>query len=278
MSAAVAIDKPLVTGPGLYPALDEAAYHADTALAPELGRSLSSSGAKTILESPARFAYQRQHPVVKDAYDFGHVAHTMLLGSGGDIEVVDADSWRTKAAQEQRDAAREAGRIPILTADHDRAMALVSAVMQHPTAGAIFASAGEAEHSIYWVDAETGVTCRGRLDWVHPRALVDLKTTVNASPSKFSRALVDYGYALQAEWYSQGYEAVTGERLPFVHVVVEKEPPHLVAVYQVDHEALAYGAERAADARRLFAECESSGQWPGYSPEIELVSLPAWAR
>lgn len=267
----------IIDAPGLYPDLEESTYHADTNLVPALGRSLSSTGAKTILDSPARFAYQRQHPVVKDAYDFGHVAHSLILG-GAELEVVDADSWRTKAAQEQRDEARKAGRVPILVADYARAQDLVSAVMSHPTAGPIFAAAGEAEQSLYWIDDETGVTCRGRVDWVHPRALVDLKTTINAAPAKFSRALVDYGYALQASWYCDGWEAVTGERLPFVHVVVEKEPPHLVAVYQVDAEALAYGADLGAQARRIFAECESTGVWPGYSPEVELVSLPGWAQ
>lgn len=265
-----------ITEPGIYE-VPEAEYHADRSLVPTLGRSLSSTGAKAILDSPARFAYQREHPVVKDAYDFGSVAHGLLLG-GVDVAVIDADSWRTKAAQEQRDEARAAGRIPMLTADHDRAIDLVDAVLAHPVAGAIFRADGKAEQSLYWIDDETGVTCRGRIDWLHPRAIVDLKTTINASPGKFSRALVDYGYALQAEWYAQGYEAVTGERLPFVHVVVEKEPPHLVAVYQVDAEALAYGADRAAEARRIYAECESTDDWPGYSPEIELVSLPAWAR
>ena len=57
---------------------------------------------------------------------------------------------------------------------------------------------------------------RGRIDWLLPNAIVDLKTTINAAPSKFSRALIDYGYALQAAWYQEGYEALTGERLPFV--------------------------------------------------------------
>lgn len=266
-----------IAEPGVYD-VPEAEYHGDANLAPTLGRSLSSSGAKAILDCPARFAWQREHPIVKDAFDFGSVAHQILLGGGSDIEIIEADSWRTNAAKEQREKARADGRTPILEADNERAMALVAAVLAHPIAGAIFTAGGQAEQSLYWIDPETGVTCRGRVDWVHPRAIVDLKTTINASPGKFSRALVDYGYALQAAWYTEGWEAVTGQALPFVHVVVEKEPPHLVAVYQIDHDALVYGADKAAQARRIFAECESSGEWPAYSNEIELVSLPAWAR
>jgi len=267
----------LVETPGIFD-MPEALYHADLSLAPQLGRSLSSTGAKALLDCPARFAYQREHPVIKDAYDFGSVAHQRILGGGAEVVVIEADSWRTNAAKEARDEARANGHTPILRDDSDRADALVAAVMTHPIAGAIFAAGGDAEQSLYWIDEATGVTCRGRVDYIHPRALVDLKTTVNASSPKFSRALVDYGYALQAAWYSEGYEALTGIPLPFVHVVVEKEPPHLVAVYQVDLDALAYGAAKAHEARLIFAECESTGVWPGYSPDIELVSLPAWAR
>lgn len=44
-----------ITAPGFYD-VPEQTYHADTALAPNLGRSLSSTGAKTILDCPARSA------------------------------------------------------------------------------------------------------------------------------------------------------------------------------------------------------------------------------
>lgn len=267
-----------ISEPGFYD-LPEDVYHADRHLAPTLGRSLSSSGAKTLLDCPARFAWQREHPVVKDAYDFGSVAHTLLLGLGEDIVVIDAADWRTNAAKAERDAAREAGRVPILVGDYARAVALVDAVRAHPVAGRIFDPLkGRPERSLYWIDPATGITCRGRLDWEMSNAIVDLKTAVTAAPQRFSRSLVDYGYALQAAWYQDGYEVLTGERLPFVHVVVEKEPPHLVAVYQVDADALAYGADRAAEARALYAECESADEWPGYSTDIELVSLPGWVR
>ena len=72
-----------VTGQGVYRRLPETTYHADSDLAPELGRSLSQSGAKTLLSSPARFAWERERGrPSKDAYDLGTLAHALILGSG----------------------------------------------------------------------------------------------------------------------------------------------------------------------------------------------------
>ena len=48
-----------ILGPGVYHGRPETLYHADADLAPRLGRSLSQSGAKTLLDSPQRFAWER---------------------------------------------------------------------------------------------------------------------------------------------------------------------------------------------------------------------------
>ena len=40
-----------------------------------------------------------------------------VLGDGVDTVEIDADSYRTKAAREQRDAAHAAGKIPVLVGD-----------------------------------------------------------------------------------------------------------------------------------------------------------------
>jgi hypothetical protein len=265
-----------ITAPGIYE-LDESLYQADTELAPDLGRSLSFSGAKTILSSPARFAYQREHGRPdKPAFDFGHAAHLYILGKGNAIVRIDADDWRTKAAKDARAEAYADGLVPLLGADDDRALALAKAVRDHPLAAAIL-SEGEPEKSIYWVDEATGVTCRGRVDWLRDNALVDVKTTLDASPAAFAKSCANYGYDQQADWYPAGIEAITGKRLPFLFIAVEKEPPHLVAVYQLDADALDRGARRNRQALDLYAECESSGIWPAYSEDIETLSLPRWA-
>ena len=93
--------------------------------------------------------------------ELGTVAHKMVLGSGPEIVVVDAANWMTKAAKEQRDAARLAGKVPLLPDDYQRAKAMADAVLSHPLAGALFnPDHGSAERSLFWEDPLTGVMLR----------------------------------------------------------------------------------------------------------------------
>jgi len=266
----------IVDGPGIYN-LDEAAYHADRSLAPELGRSLSVSGAKLLLDCPAKFAYRRaageEHKAV---YEFGHVAHSLILGVGRSLSVVDCYDWTLKKHQTERKAAREAGRVPVHRGDFRTATRMARAVRRHPIASAIL-SEGVAEQSFYWLDEPTGVTLRGRVDWLRDNVIADVKTCADASPAGFAKVVANLGYHQQAAMYQDGIEAVTGHRLPFVFVCVEKEPPFLVGVYQLDEEALTVGVARNRRAIDLYAECESSGVWPAWSEDIETLSLPRWA-
>ena len=84
----------------------ESDYHGDR-------RSLSVSGAKVLLDCPARYKWQQDNPVHKDAYDFGHVAHELILGKGAGYRVLDFDSWRSKDAREAKDQAHADGVAPI---------------------------------------------------------------------------------------------------------------------------------------------------------------------
>ena len=266
-----------VTGPGFYD-IPEANYHADTELAPELGRSLSVSGAKTILRTPALFDHQRRNGrPPKDAFDVGTIAHELIL-RGGDkrIRVIDAYDWRGKASQDAKKAAHAEGLVPVHRGDLLEASRIAAAVRRHSLAAAIL-SEGDPEVSFYWIDEATGLTLRGRVDWLRDNAIVDVKTTKDASPAAFAKDAANYRYDMQADHYTEGVEALTGKRLPFLFLCVENTAPYLVAVYQLDDAAMDRGARANAEARRLYAECESSNTWPAYSPEIETLSLPRWA-
>jgi hypothetical protein len=259
--------------------LDEATYHGDTALAPEMGRSLSASGAKTLLKSPERFAYEREHGRPgTTTRDMGTLVHTLVLRSHDKRIVVNPhESQRTKAAQEWV-AAREAeGRIVVTHKQVRHAITVAKAVRAHPLAGAIL-SKGRPEVSMYWTDADTGVTCRGRIDWLRDNALVDLKTCSRyggAEPDTFGRQAANLDYVMSAAHYIDGWAALTGDVLPFYTITVELEEPHFITVSRYDDADLDAGRARMAKAKAEFAERESSGIWVD-EPEVVTIPIPRW--
>lgn len=274
-------ERSVITGPGVYD-IPEDVYHAD----PVDGGSLSASGAKKLLACPARFDYDRRHPPKSSAaMELGTAAHKIVLGVGADLVLVDADNYRTKAAQEIRDAARAAGKVPLLPAEMAEAEAMAAAVRAHPLAGRLF-DGGEPERSLFWVDEHTGIWRRSRLDWLpFPSArrmvIPDLKTGMSVSPDAIAKAVWNFGYYIQAPWYVDAVRALGLDDDPdFLLVFVETAPPYLVTVAGLDDDAMRTGRERGRKACERFRDCTESGIWPGYTDEVQIewVSLPRWAR
>ncbi len=76
-----------------------------------------------------------------------------------------------------------------------------------------------------------------------------------------------------------GVERATGKRPEqFLFLCVEKRAPYAVAVYAADAEMIQIGAEAAARDLEVLATCKAAGAWPGYSDQIETISLPPWMR
>lgn len=144
-------------------------------------------------------------------------------------------------------------------------------------------SRGRAEVSAFWTDPATGVACRCRPDWVHDLTesnvlLVDLKTFSSAGPDEFRRQAARKRYHVQDAFYSDGYEAASGKEVrAFVFVAVETEWPFAAHAMMLDDMSREQG--RADYSRNLatYARCEAAGEWPGYSKEITLITLPQWA-
>ncbi|MGH6656561.1 MAG: PD-(D/E)XK nuclease-like domain-containing protein [Actinocrinis sp.] len=270
--------RPVITAPGLYPDVDEDWYHAD----PVEGGSLSVSGAKLLLQAPAKFDYARHHPHQSTkAMDLGTTVHGLVLGKGADIAVCHYDNWTTKAARQARDDAAADGMIPMLARDWQQAKAIAGAVLKHPTTGGLFTE-GDAEVSMFWRDAEFGIWLRGRADYMTfftGPAIVDFKTTKDASPEGFAKSVYEYGYHRQDPHYREGWASVLGcdwQDIDFIFACVETEPPYLVAAYRVIPAHVELGREQNRIARERFRDCVKSGRWPGYSEEIEDLELPYW--
>lgn len=271
----------LVTEQGLYPNVPEAEYHAD----PVVGGSLSVSGAKLLLQAPAKYDYARHHPHKSTkAMDLGTTVHGLVLGTGAEIAVLDFPDWRTNEAKKARLAAVELDCVPMLAKDYDEAKAIADAVLSHPTAGGLFTE-GDAEVSMFWRNEEFGIWLRGRADYMtyfgETPTIVDFKTTADGSPEEFARSVYKYGYHRQDPHYREGWAVLLGcdpDDIDFVFVAVETEAPYCLAQYRVIPADVDRGREQNRIARERYRDCMKSGRWPGYSEEIEDLELPAYGR
>jgi exodeoxyribonuclease VIII len=142
---------------------------------------------------------------------------------------------------------------------------------------------GQAEVSAMWIDPETGAVCRCRPDWVArygPRkvVLLDVKTYADASAWEFRKQIARKRYHVQDAFYSDGYQAASGDEvMGFVFVAVESEYPYAASALMLDDRSRAQGR---VDYRRnldTYAECKRTGIWPSYGQEVQLIDLPSWA-
>ncbi|MER7070946.1 PD-(D/E)XK nuclease-like domain-containing protein [Terrabacter sp. NPDC000476] len=272
----------MITAPGLYFDVEESTYHGDSDLAPQLGPSLSQSGAKTLLTNPARFAWEREHGrPAKDAFDIGSLIHALALRGGDNrLRVVDAYDWRAKVTQQAKADAYSAGLIPVHRGDLREASKVAQAVRRDEMAGAIL-SAGRPEVSAYAVDPETGVTLRARFDWLRDGTgvdcICDLKTAAygRGTPDAFGKSAAAYDYPVQAWWYRYVFFLITGRWVPFYTITVETQAPYFVTVGQYSDFDLATGEERGRTAIREYAERRSTGLWT-LNPVIHTFDLPGW--
>jgi hypothetical protein len=177
--------------------------------------------------------------------------------------------------------------------------AIQAAVLQHETAREYVMGQGQVELSICWQDPETKLLCKGRLDrlavasklpGVPPErvpagksfmVIVDLKTLGEpATQRNVEKSIFNYNYASAAAMYVEGLSVLfpTDEMRPFVWIVVESEPPHLVRLFTPSSDLLQWGYERWHKWLRAYAECLRTGKWPGWEPGIEEANLPPWAQ
>lgn len=264
-----------ITEPGVYD-LDDATYLAD----PVEGGSLSASGAKLILECPRKF-HHRQTGGTKhtDYFDFGKAAHAALLGAGADVVVLDYADWRTKDAKAERDSLRHEGKTPMLAHEWAVVQSMIDAVREHPAAAALLDIDGPTEQSIVWHDLiwrRAKVDKRIELPNGRP-AIIDFKTTNDASPSGFTRSTATYAYFMQAAWYLDALRFATGrDDGAFILIATEKEPPYVSGVYELTEPYRRIGEWRNERAVELYQRCTAAGRWPMYSDDIEQLSAPVW--
>jgi hypothetical protein len=250
--------------------------------------ALSSTNARRLLESPAKFKWAQTHAqATKAEFDLGHAVHSKVLGVGAQTVVIpetalaENGAASTTAAKKFIADARGEGKIPVKRAIADEVNAMAEAVLAHPMAAVLLSQVGAPEVSVFAHDPETGIELRARFDYL-PSAgqtpvAVDLKTANDASPRGFAKAAATHGYHVQRGQYLDVHEYAGGIDLAgFAFVVVETEAPYLVGVYKLNSDWEDLGVQRAREARRIYKRCLETDTWPGYGDSMQSLSAPFW--
>lgn len=273
-----------ITEPGLYPDISTTDYHADPCPDPSLTQSI----AKTLLDKSPLHAWWRSprlNPQYVESdekkFDVGTVAHKHLLGRGRDIAVIEADDYRTKAAQTARAEAITAGKSPVLAHQNERAIAMVRAVREQLRgAGPDAFREGQGEVMIAWRDG--GIWCRSLIDWLtaDKRVVWDLKTTLaSAAPLAIPMKMAADGWPIQAAMHERGLNARNPEnagRRKHRFVCVECEEPYALTVTEIPEGAMTMGRKMLEMAMHIWRDCVTTNRWPGYPTDIQRPEYPAF--
>jgi hypothetical protein len=238
---------------------------------------------KRVGKSPAHYVHGFSGE--SDAMKLGTATHVAVLEPElfASTYVVYGKRRQSKEWDAFEAAQTAAGKTILTKAEHDEAVAMACAVRSHHVAQQ-YVSGGQSEVSITWdfeAPEQAGLPafkfeCKGRLDKLLHTAIVDLKSTRDASPEGFAKQCANLGIHAQAAYYSDGYAAATGERLPYVVVAVESSAPHVVTVFRVEGEALEIGRDEYQTLLGRLDQCRQTKQWGGYADgEVSLV-LPRW--
>lgn len=245
--------------------------HADYASIPATNWSLL----KELRRSPLHYRHRLTTPLADTArMAFGRAVHCAVLEPDRfPLEYIVWDGARR--GKEWAAFKLASGHRTILTADEYRTCLAVRDSVRSDPVAAPYLQDGESEVTIQWTDDATGIKCKARLDYFSAAALVDVKTTADVTDRIFGALAARMGYHGQMAFYHDGL-AANGCDVPVKIIAVEAEPPHDVAVFDVDEDALWAGRQLYRGLLAMLAGCLETERWPGrYQTEVPLA-LPAW--
>lgn len=240
--------------------------------------SISNSGLKLISRSPAHYKYQPEREPTRN----------LVIGSALHMAVLEPDLYSKtyinsgetdRRSKDYKLMAIEYGGEFVLTSDEASKINGIANSLWDKYSD-LLSLPGHNELSGFARDPETGVICRHRFDKLTNGGRgIDLKTSIDARPEAFSKSIFSYGYHMQAAFYMDQYEWITGNQLDdFIFLVVESSAPYACKSYRINQESIDIGRDIYRKCLDEYAKCKESGIWPAYeNNEIEEISIPNWA-
>jgi len=246
----------------------------------DLIQAVNYSSLKALARSPKHYQHYRLNGTRESRDMFkGTLGHIAILEPERFVREYSVFEGKRKSGKEwEAFKLANKGRELIKADDLLEAIAMRDAVRADALASAYLAN-GAHEATLVWVDQDTGLKCKGRVDWLrNDHVLVDVKTTRDATPHWFSRDVARLMYHVQCAMYLDAVETLTGEEARFVVLAIEKTEPYDVVTFDVPEATIIAGRDEYRRLLRLLMQCQQDKRWPGIGNGFEVaLTLPAWA-
>ena len=246
---------------------------------------LSRSTAWSLLQTcPAKVRYDMNHPKPSSpALVIGSGFHTATLEPeklDDEFAVkpseIDGQGPRTKHYKESFELMQksEPDKQWLAPSDYDLILEMAGSALENPVLRHYMADIDKVVEGTGYFEME-GAKCKVRPDLYIPGAgvVIDLKSTQDASNRGFTKSVRQFGYLFQACWYMHALRLLGEKPKQFVFIAVEKTAPYATAAYTIKESDINKQFSNMERACQLWAACQSSGIWPGYSDMVETLDL-----
>ncbi|MDR3473385.1 MAG: PD-(D/E)XK nuclease-like domain-containing protein [Devosia sp.] len=302
-------DGEIITEPGLYD-MSIGFYHQQCCDGP----SISSSGIRAILKSPAHYWRtselnpNRVEEEDKEAFILGRAAHHLLLGEKDfgrhfvvrPDEAPDGRAWNgNNLSCKQWIAAQERTGRTVLTPKQIETIRGLAGLLpwqkdmpncglaNTPLIASGGALSGEIERSLIFKIG--GVWVKARPDAIpnDSNDFADLKTVSSKGAGgvddrTLANAVGDRDYHVQGAVIGMAARAVLGRQMEGFHLVfVDTGDVHAVATKTIAEEDIVRGERAVFVALRIFEHCLKTRIWPGPTArqtDAQKLTLPAWKQ
>lgn len=248
-------------------------------------KALSQSRLKEYAKSPAHFKASMENTdddTYNPVFAEGKAWHVALLEPHRFAEACVIEprfDRRTKAGKQQYDEWHETSKGKIAIPE-DTCATIVRTVemMREDNMLTPFLTGGIAEIACVAKHPKfEGLWCKAKLDYWHPQTnfILDLKTT--HSIEDFMYSMHKYDYLLQAAFYTDLVQHLTGETVAGYGILaVEKKKPNAYKIFMPTDMAIDYGRRRYHKFMSKHLECLRNDKWPVYDTLIESFEAKSW--
>lgn len=243
---------------------------------------LSASQIKQILSNPYLYASGFKQPQ-SDSMALGSAIHSLVLEPQNfdkEFAVMPEINLRTSEGKAQKTAFESLSEgKTILKADQYETATNASLSILKSKISYLMQN-GVAEDSFF--GEFEGIPVRVRPDYYREDigVVFDIKTTQDASPDGFTKAVANYCYYVQAAFYLKTLQSLGKKADRFVFIAVETKKPFMVGVYELAPEAIDFGWSEIQRAFEIYQNIDKYKD-PIYKDTkdgniIQTITLPSY--